>query len=199
MASAPDQRPFAAELVGGRPDDLGDAELVAAIASGSEEALAEAFRRHAAAIYGLAIRILSCAAAADDVAQEVFVRLWQQPDRFDAERGALRAYLLAIAHGRAIDHIRTEGRRRRREVNAGSNGHAEDVESAVIDLTTSDWVTGGLAKLPARERRLLELTYFGGYSYREAATITGLPEGTVKSRIRSGMERLAHLLEPRED
>ena len=88
-------------------DELSDAQLVTSIARYSEVALAEAYRRHGGAVFGLAKRVLQNGAEAEDVTQEVFVRLWNEPDRFDAARGSLRSFLLAQAHGRAVDAVRS--------------------------------------------------------------------------------------------
>src|SRR5271166_4480601 len=96
-------------------DELSDAQLVTAIARYSEVALAEAFRRHGGAVFGLAKRVLGNPTEAEDVTQEVFLRLWNQPDRFDPERGSLRSFLLAQAHGRAVDAVRSSSSRQRRE------------------------------------------------------------------------------------
>jgi len=96
-------------------DELSDAQLVTSIARYSEVALAEAYRRHGGAVFGLARRVLQNATEAEDVAQEVFLRLWNEPDRFDPTRGSLRSFLLAQAHGRAVDAIRSSNSRRARE------------------------------------------------------------------------------------
>src|SRR5271163_3411658 len=95
--------------------EVSDAQLVTAVARYSEVALAEVFRRHGGAVYGLAKRVLNNPTEAEDVTQEVFLRLWNQPDRYDAGRGSLRSFLLAQAHGRAVDAIRSSNSRRLRE------------------------------------------------------------------------------------
>ena len=92
-----------------------DAALVVAIGRYHDDALAEAYRRHAGAVYGLARRLLSDQALAEEIVQEVFLRLWNDPDRFDPDRGSLRSYLLAQCHGRSVDLIRSESSRRRRD------------------------------------------------------------------------------------
>src|ERR1019366_706223 len=95
--------------------EASDAKLVTSIGRYNEVALAEVYRRHGGAVYGLARRVLSNAADAEDVTQEVFSRLWNQPDRFDPARGSLRSFLLAQSHARAVDAIRSLTSRRLRE------------------------------------------------------------------------------------
>src|SRR5918993_3369535 len=95
--------------------DASDAALVVAIARYRQDALAEAYRRHAGAVFGLAKRLLADQARAEEIVQEVFLRLWNQPDRFDPDRGTLRSYLLAQCHGRSVDMLRSETSRRARE------------------------------------------------------------------------------------
>src|SRR3954447_17855626 len=101
-----------------RADDLtlsSDATLVVAIGRWRQDALAEAYRRHAGAVFALAGRLLADATLAEEVVQEVFVRLWDAPDRFDPDRGSLRSFLLANCHGRSVDLVRSEQSRRERE------------------------------------------------------------------------------------
>lgn len=169
-----------------------DANLVLAIARYREDALAEAYRRHAGAVYGLARRLLREKAAAEEVVQEVFVRLWNAPERFDPERGALRSFLLAQAHGRAVDQMRAESSRRRREERQAREvaQAGYDLEHEVADIVVAGQVREVLGTLPEAERKPIELAYFRGHTYREVATILGEPEGTVKSRIRSGLKRM---------
>ena len=176
-------------------EDLGDASdaaLVVAIGRWREDALAEVYRRHAGAAFGLARRLLNDREMAEEVLQELFLRLWNEPERFDPERGSLRAYLMAQVHGRAVDLLRSETARRRREEReareAPTVGH--DIEREVVDLTVSEKVKEVVAGLPVDERRAIELAYFGGHTYRQVAVMLEAPEGTVKSRIRSGLRRL---------
>lgn len=172
--------------------DAGDAALLVAIARWREDALAEVYRRHGGAVYGLARRVLNDDARAEEVVQEVFMRLWHAPERCDTDRGSLRSFLLADAHGRAVDHLRSEtSRRRREEQDARRTANAGyDLEHEVWDLTLAEQVKSALDDLPVEERRAIELAYFGGHSYREVAARLGEPEGTVKSRIRAGLRRL---------
>lgn len=169
-----------------------DAALVLAIGRYRQEALAEAYRRHAGAVFGLSRRLLSDQTLAEEVVQEVFLRLWNDPSRFDPARGTLRSYLLAQTHGRSVDLVRSEGARRAREErearSTAEGGY--DLEHEVWDLTTAEQVRQALDALPTTERSAIEMAYFRGLTYREVAVHLGEPEGTIKSRIRSGLKRL---------
>jgi RNA polymerase sigma-70 factor (ECF subfamily) len=172
--------------------DASDAALVVAIGRWRQDALAEAYRRHAGSVYGLARRVVNDAALAEEVVQEVFLRLWNDPERFDPERGSLRSFLLAQTHGRSVDLLRSDTSRRRREERearqTAESGY--DVEHEVWDLAVADHVKEALSTLSDDERRAIELAYFGGHTYREVASLLGAPEGTVKSRIRTGLRRM---------
>ncbi|HWF17320.1 MAG TPA: sigma-70 family RNA polymerase sigma factor [Acidimicrobiales bacterium] len=172
--------------------EASDAQLVTAIARYSEAALAEVYRRHGGAVFGLAKRVLSNATEAEDVTQEIFLRLWNQPDRFDASRGSLRSYLLAQSHARSVDSVRSLSSRRRREnsdVDRTATA-AYDLQHEVWDLSLADQVASAMNELPKEERQVIELAYFEGYTYVEVAQLLRQPEGTVKSRIRNGMRRM---------
>ncbi|MEX2293065.1 MAG: sigma-70 family RNA polymerase sigma factor [Acidimicrobiales bacterium] len=176
-------------------DDLtqsSDATLVVAIGRWRDDALAEAYRRHGGAVYGLARRVVRDEGIAEEVVQEVFLRLWTSPDRFDPERGSLRTWLLAQAHGRSIDRLRSDGARRQREERDAKRTATAgyDLEREAMDLSVADRVNEVMSSLPTAERQALELAYFEGYTYREVAVILDTPEGTIKSRIRAGLKRL---------
>ncbi len=172
--------------------EASDTALVVAIGRYHESALAEAYRRHGGAVYGLAKRLLREVAPAEDIVQEVFLRLWSSPERFDPDRGSLRSFLLAQTHGRAVDRLRSDHSRRDREAReareAATAGY--DLEREVVDFTVAEAVREAVDALPVDERRAIELAYFGGRTYREVATALGEPEGTVKSRIRTGLRRM---------
>jgi len=176
--------------------DASDAVLVVAIGRYRQEALAEAYRRHAGAVFALARRLLVDRAMAEEVVQEVFLRLWHRPEKFDPDRGSLRSFLLAQTHGRSVDILRSEVSRRQREERdareTAESGY--DLEHAVVDLAVADEVREAMDVLPAGERAAIELAYFGGHTYREVAVLLDEPEGTVKSRIRSGLRRLRTVL-----
>lgn len=172
--------------------DTSDAALVVAIGRWREDALAEVYRRHGGAAFALARRLLNDRELGEEILQEVFLRLWNTPERFDPERGSLRSFLLAQIHGRSVDLLRSETSRRRREERQAreSTDFGDDIERQVIDLTVSEKVKEVVAGLPPDERQAIELAYFGGHTYRQVAVMLEAPEGTVKSRIRSGLRRL---------
>lgn len=177
----------------------GDAALVVAIARFHEPALAEVYRRHGAAVHGLARRVLASQSLADDVTQEVFLDIWSRPERFDAARGSLRGFLLTMAHSRAVELLRSDAARQAREqrelhevVAAGY-----DIERHAWDLLLADQVRTAFDSLPPSERTPIEMAYFGGLSYRQVAATIGEPEGTIKSRIRAGLRHLREALEAR--
>jgi RNA polymerase sigma-70 factor, ECF subfamily len=172
--------------------EASDSNLLVAIGRWRQEALAEAYRRHAGAVFALARRLLADRTLAEEVVQEVFFRLWHHPEKFDPERGSLRSYLLAQAHGRAVDLLRSEVSRRDREQReaAATAESGYDLEHAVVDLAVAEEVREAMSILSQGEREAIELAYFGGHTYREVASLLDEPEGTVKSRIRSGLQRL---------
>ena len=176
--------------------EMSDGALAVAIGRFQQDALAEAYRRHAGAVFGLARRLLTDHARAEEIVQEVFVRLWNEPGRFDPERGTMRSFLLANAHGRAVDLIRSEASRRRREEreSAQTADAGYDIAREVWDLALAGHVRDAMETLEEGERSAIELAYFGGLTYREAAEQLGEAEGTVKSRIRSGLKKLRYQL-----
>jgi len=173
-----------------------DAALVIAVARRNERALEELFRRYAGQLGMLARRVVRDEQLASDVVQEVFVRLWERPERFDPARGTLRGFLLADAHGRAVDAVRSEVARRARETKDYAERLLEPSPStgdeALMRILSSE-VRELLEQLSEDERRAIELAYFEGHSYREVAELLSEPEGTVKSRIRSGLAKLRTL------
>jgi RNA polymerase sigma-70 factor (ECF subfamily) len=177
-------------------DAASDATLVVAVARWNEAALAEVYRRHGGAVQSLARRLLRSESQAEDVTQEVFVKLWEQPERFDQARGSLRSFLLAMAHNKAVDHLRSTAARAIREERTAADVATAgyDIERHAWDLYVGDQVRRALEELGDDQRRAIELAYFGGHTYRQVAAMLGEPEGTVKARIRSGLIHLRKAL-----
>jgi RNA polymerase sigma-70 factor (ECF subfamily) len=166
------------------------------LVAGDSVALAEIYDQYASFVYGLALRVIGDARAAEDVSQDVFVGLWERPAVFDPERGSLRTWLGTLAHRRAVDYVRREeARRRRAERDAARAVSAPDVDELATALVAAERVRAALDRLPAEQRRAIELAYFGGRTYRQVAEVLGIPEGTAKSRLRLGLRRIAEALE----
>ena len=175
-----------------RLDELDDAALVAEVHQRRPEAVEILWRRHSSAVLGVARRVTGSAPLAEEVLQEVFLRLWRAPERFDSTRGALRSFLLMEANGRSIDAIRSDVSRRGLETRTvrSDRTDADPVAAEVWDSSVADHLREALDELPDGEREAIELAYYGHHPYKEVATILGVPEGTVKSRIRAGLARL---------
>jgi RNA polymerase sigma-70 factor (ECF subfamily) len=180
--------------------EVDDRTLVAAITRRDDAAMAEVVRRHRGPVVAFARRLVGDSARAEEISQEVFLRLWERSSRFDVERGSLRAFLLAITHGRALDVVRADAARRSREQRDAERSIAPraGIDAEVVAQTVAGAVHLALSQLPDAERGAVELAYFGGHSYRTVARMLGEPEGTVKSRIRSGLAKLRVLLAAQE-
>ncbi len=173
-----------------------DAELVDEVALQNEAALAELYARYGAVVTGLARRILGDGQLAEDVTQDVFVHLWNHADKFDAHRGKLRTLLLTQTHGKCVDLIRSRNARSAREAKLMISTAPEQaaIDAELMALTETELIREAVKQLPIDERIALETAYFGGNTYRQVALVLGIPEGTVKARIRSALRRLHTLL-----
>jgi RNA polymerase sigma-70 factor (ECF subfamily) len=180
-----------------------DAALVGAMARGDERAAAELYDRHAALVLAIALRITGERSDAEDVVVESFAQAWQQASRYEAARSGVPAWLASIARSRALDLVRARGRRERRV-----SSDSETVESAPHPVASPDAlqaletaerdasVSAALATLPQAQRAAIELAFYEGLSHAEIATAIAAPLGTVKTRIRLGMQKLRELLGP---
>lgn len=185
-----------------RRDDAGDARLVQRIVAGDSTALGELYDRFGRPAYSLARRICADEGLAEDVVQEVFLAFWRDPSRFDPARGKFGTWLLTLVHHKSVDAVRRESAIRRRTVPADEDGAewsappGPGADEAAIGSLVAGQVRDALTRLPAEQRRVLALAYYGGYTQREVATLTGVPLGTVKSRMFTGVARLRSLLGP---
>ncbi len=171
--------------------------LVERLSGGDETALVELYDRYAPFVYGLAVRTLVDRQIAEEVTQEVFVSLWEHPKQIDPGRGTLRGFLGTLTHRRAVDAVRREEARRRREVRvARHEDSVPDVADVVLRSDTTGRVRTAVEVLPDAQRQALELAYFDGYTYRQVAEVLGIPEGTAKSRLRLALTRIAEHLGP---
>jgi RNA polymerase sigma factor (sigma-70 family) len=167
------------------------------LAAGDDRALNEVYEQYSSFVYGLALRVIGDPRAAEDIAQDVFLFVWERPEAFDPARGSLRTWLGTLAHRRAVDYVRREeARRRRTQREAGRQAAAiPDVAEMATALVAAERVRAALDVLPDEQRRAIQLAYFGGRTYRQVAEQLGIPEGTAKSRLRLGLRHVAAALE----
>lgn len=169
------------------------AHLLHRVRAGDDLALGRIYDDYSATVYGLALRITGDRGAAEEITQDIFVRLWEQPDIYDPARGGLRPFLATIARRRAVDWLRRSGRQHERVMRLARE-HWRDVDSAedaVISGAVRVAVRTAIDQLPELNRRVLLLAYYGGLTYSDVARALGIPEGTVKSRMRTALQRLA--------
>jgi len=172
-------------------ESTSDALLVAAVKRHDQDALAEVYRRHGGSLFNIALRVLSHRPLAEEVVQDIFSRLWHSPERFDPARGSLRSFLLSQSHNRAIDIVRSESARRRRETGDANAVKAPYVlEDEAVRAGVGQEIRNVVDTLSKPERDAITLAYFGDRTYVEVASMLGVPEGTIKSRIRTGLARL---------
>ena len=175
-----------------------DRAVMAEVVAGRQDALRVLWDRHGGATLGLARRVLGQDHQAEEIVQDVFTRLWTDPHRFHPDRGSLRSFLFRETHSRSIERLRSESARRGREERTVRLDAPllvpDDPETNALDRARRASVRRALDALGEDERRAIELAYFGGQSYREVAEQLGAPEGTVKSRIRAGLRKLAEAL-----
>lgn len=183
-----------------------DIALVAAVARRDGEAFRALYDRYGRPCHSLARRILNDDVLAQDVVQEVFLALWRDSDKFDAARGGFASWLLAMTHHKAVDAVRREENLRKRRTSIDVLEFAESEGPSVSDAVwvgvRRERVLTALKTLPVPQREALGLAYFGGYTQREIAGLTGLPLGTVKTRMLLGMRRLRdalHSIDPGEE
>jgi RNA polymerase sigma-70 factor (ECF subfamily) len=183
-----------------------DAQLVRRMAAGEDAALGDLYDRYGKMVYALALAIVREPADAEEVVVDAFGQAWRQAASFDAARGSAAAWLATIARSRALDTIRARGRRARaheRSALLSDEGLAAPVAAAGADPSrrverteARRLVSQALAALPGPQRAAIELAYFEGLSHSEIAERLAEPLGTVKTRIRTGMEKLRSLLSP---
>jgi len=180
-----------------------DAELMEGLGRGDIEALESLYDRYSALVFSVSLRVLHDAQLAEDVTQEVFLRLWRQPASFDPDRGRFISWLMSVTRNRALDELRRISRRNRSE-------DVDSEDSPIAAVPTADRlddpalgaelaeqreaVRAAMTRLPPEQRRAIELAYFSGLTQVEIAGVTGDPLGTVKTRIRLGMRKLRETL-----
>jgi len=181
--------------------DRSRARLVLEIARGSEQALAQLYDCTSSVVYGLALRLLREPSLAEDVTLEVFLQVWRTAGTYDIQRGRVLPWLVTMVRSRAIDRLRSpqvrgSGLEQPLEDTADLDDRQPSPERLSIEAGNSRAIRRALSELPTEQREAIELAYFSGFSHSEIAHRSGLPLGTVKTRIRQGMLRLRELLAP---
>ena len=174
-----------------------DDRLMAALGAGTIEALEQLYERYSILVYSVALRILRDQVLAEDVTQEVFLRLWRRAQSYDPARGRFVSWLMSITRNRAIDEQRRLSRRLRLEETGGDAAesvptvdHFDDPQLAAAIGDERAAVRAAMQTLPPAQRRVIELAYFGGLTQTEIAALTSTPLGTVKTRVRLAMSKL---------
>jgi RNA polymerase sigma-70 factor (ECF subfamily) len=178
-----------------KAERLADEELMPLVGRKDPEAFEVLYDRHGGVAYSLAYRIVGNRAAAEEVTQEAFISVWRSGARFDAARGSVRSWLLSVVRNRAIDFLRSKaGKAPKLDFDDDSaleqRPAAERTEEEALRRETAGEIRGALGRLPGEQSKVIELAYFGGFSHSEIAEILGLPMGTVKGRMRLGLEKI---------
>lgn len=178
-----------------KAERLADEELMPLVGRKDPEAFEVLYDRHGGAAYSLAYRIVGDRAAAEEVTQEAFISVWRSGARFDAARGSVRSWLLSVVRNRAIDFLRSKAGKAPKldfddESALEQRPAAERTEEEALRRETAVEVRGAIGNLPGEQAKVIELAYFGGFSHSEIARILSLPMGTVKGRMRLGLEKI---------
>lgn len=185
---------------------LRDDELMERLAGRDLGAFEALYDRFGDLVYSVSLKVVGDPYVAEDVTQDVFLRVWRRPDQFDVNRGRFVTWLLSVARNRSIDHRRSQSRRMRHEA-LPSSEEEEDIfpsaderdDPALAAVLADDRaaVRGALSVLPPEQKLAIQLAYFGGYTQQEIANRLGQPLGTVKTRIRLGMQKMRGALQER--
>jgi len=178
-----------------KAERLADEELMPLIGEKNPGAFEVFYDRHGGVAYSLAYRIVGERGAAEDVTQEAFISIWRSGARYDAARGSVRTWMLGIVRNRAIDFLRSKaGRAPKLDFDDDSileHRSAEELtDSEALRRETAEEVRGALGELPGEQAKVIQLAYFGGFSHSEIAGMLGVPLGTVKGRMRLGLEKI---------
>ncbi len=192
-------QPHRVHLSRARLLELADEDLMARVRDGEMAAFEVIYDRHSGVAYSLAYRICGTRTGAEEVVQEAFLALWRSGERYDRARGSVRTWVLGIVHNRAIDALRRSVVHERRR--ASDDGLAERLVAAertdaeVVAHDEARGIRAALESLPEEQARVIELAYFGGFTHTEIAELLGAPVGTIKGRMRLGLEKLRAALE----
>jgi len=171
-----------------------DEEVLAAIAGGDDQGLAELYDRYGRLAYGLAYRVLHDQALAEDAVQDAFLAIWRSADGYRRERAKPSTWILTLVHRRAVDLVRREDLRRAEQLDETPEAAATSVPEEADLREKRTAVQAALRELPQDQRQALELAYYGGFTQSELAERLGVPLGTIKSRMFAGLSRLRELV-----
>ena len=172
---------------------LADEDLISLAATSDAGAFAALYDRHARAAYSLAYRMMGEKQAAEDIAQDAFLKVWRSAESYRAERGSVRTWILSIVHNRAIDQLRSMASRRRMQDKVEASVPRSQPSEAFSEIwrnSQREQVREALGALPPEQLKILELAYFSGYTHVEIAELLGLPLGTIKGRMRLGLKKM---------
>ena len=178
-----------------KAERLADEELMPLVGRKDPEAFEVLYDRHGGAAFSLAYRIVGDRAAAEEVTQEAFISVWRSGARFDAARGSVRSWLLSVVRNRAIDFLRSRAAKAPKldfddEAALEARPAEERTEEEALQRETAAELRGALGKLPGEQSKVIELAYFGGFSHSEIAEMLGTPLGTIKGRMRLGLDKI---------
>lgn len=178
-----------------KAERLADEELMPLVGDGRVDAFEILYDRHSGVAYSLAYRVVGDQAAAEDVVQEAFMSVWRSGARFDEARGSVRSWLLSIVRNRAIDSVRRRTGKGPKlafgqEELLKERPAEERTDTEVLRKEAKGEIHGAVGGLPSEQSKVIQLAYFGGFSQSEIAEILGVPLGTVKGRMRLGLEKI---------
>jgi RNA polymerase sigma-70 factor, ECF subfamily len=179
---------------------LADEDLISLVEASDAEAFATLYDRHSRAAFSLAYRMMGDRQAAEDLAQDAFLKVWRNASSYRAERGSVRTWILSIVHNRGIDQIRSLASRRRTQDRVEASAPRSQPSEAFAETwrnSQRDQVREALNTLPPEQLKILELAYFSGYTHVEISELLGLPLGTVKGRMRLGLKKVRNFFESR--
>ena len=174
-------------------EETSSEELLGAVSRGDRSAFNQLYERFSARVFGLSLRILRSAEHAEEVAQEIFLEIWQRAQRFESARGSATSWILTMTHHRCVDRVRSTQAARARDLKDSVAGFTPDIDSVSEQVIANDersQVRDCLETLTPLQRSAIELAYFGGQTYNEVAAHINTPLPTVKTRIRDGLIRL---------
>jgi RNA polymerase sigma-70 factor (ECF subfamily) len=181
-----------------QPQPVPDSALIENMRTGDEAALSTLYDRYSAMLFGMLVRILRDQQAAEEVLQDLFLQLWRNAAQFDAARGSLPAWLMVIGRNRAISRLRGRRDREVLEENEGDYANTfasgQNIEDEAVRAQVARNISAAMGQLPVEQRQAVELAYFEGMTQSEIASKTGIPLGTVKTRVRTAMQTLRQII-----